>query len=57
MAFTLAQHMVRTVNIFQGLLAFVVLCSTGGRAIDILAYPDPRIYSFMSVSLVSVSYF
>jgi hypothetical protein len=56
MAFTLAQQIVRTINIFQGLLAFVVLCATGGRAIDILAYPEPRIYSFMSVSLVLVSH-
>ncbi len=51
MTSNLAQQMVRTVSIFQGLLALVILCYTGVRAIEILAYANSRIYSFTSVSL------
>jgi hypothetical protein len=49
MTVTLAQQMVRTVAIFQGLLALPILFVTAGFAMNALGYQSPRLYDFTSV--------
>ena len=52
MAFTLPQQMVRTVGVFQGLLALPILLFTAVLALEILAYSSTNfVYEFWSVFL------
>jgi ATP/ADP translocase len=46
MAFTLPEQMVRTVGIFQGLLALPVLLFTAAVALQALAYAYDYVYEF-----------
>jgi hypothetical protein len=54
MAFTLAQQMVRSVGIFQGLLALPVMVFTAAFAMQALGYPYNYVYEFTSVFLIPV---
>jgi len=49
MAFTLAQQMVRSVGVFQGLLALPVLLFTAAFAMQALGYTYDYVYEFTSV--------
>jgi len=51
MVFTLPQQMVRTVGVFQGLLALPILLFTVAVALEALAYSDNYVYEFTSVLL------
>jgi hypothetical protein len=57
MAFTLAQQMVRAIDIFQALLSLPVMWRGGSLAMGALIYPSNENFAFVSVFLLASFFF